>query len=197
MAKGSLKEDFRLLIIGGSAGSLEVLMQLLPAIDAMLNLAIVIVIHRKSGESVLVNLLSSKTKWPVREVEEKEFVEFRNIYVAPSDYHLLFEKNNTFSLDFSEKVHFSRPSIDVSFESAADVYGDRVIGVLLSGANADGAAGLSIIKNAGGITIVQDPEEAAVAFMPQQAIEHSMVDYVANTNRMVDIINRIAADNTM
>lgn len=194
MAQSSITNRYQLLIIGGSAGSLEVLVQLLPALNKNLKLAIVVVMHRKAGESVLVDVLSGKTTWPVKEAEEKENIEFGNVYVAPSDYHLLFEKNKTFSLDFSEKVHYSRPSIDVSFESVAEAYGAAVIAVLLSGANADGAAGLNLIRNAGGVAIVQDPSEASVAYMPQQAIDNFQVDYIADTKTIIDIINRLATD---
>jgi two-component system chemotaxis response regulator CheB len=194
MAQGSINNRYRLLIIGGSAGSLEVLMQLLPLLDADLQLAVVIVMHRKPGESLLVRLLSGKTGWPVKEVEEKENIQSGIVYVAPSDYHLLFEKDKTFSLDFSEKVHYSRPSIDVSFESAAEVYGASAIAVLLSGANADGAEGLENIRDAGGVTIVQDPQEASVSYMPQQAIDNFKVDYVADTKGIVDIVNRLGME---
>ena len=194
MAQNGIINRYQLLIIGGSAGSLEVLVQLLPAFHKNLKLAIVVVMHRKAGESMLVDVLGGKTTWPVKEAEEKENVEAGTVYVAPSDYHLLFEKNKTFSLDFSEKVHYSRPSIDVSFESAADAYGATVIAVLLSGANSDGSEGLNLIRNAGGIAIVQDPLEASVAYMPQQAIDNFQVDYIADTKTIVDIINRLATE---
>ena len=183
-----------MLIIGGSAGSLEVLVQLLPAIHNSLPIAVVIIMHRKPGESVLIQVLSGKTSWPVKEAEEKEMIQSGTVYVAPSDYHLLFEKDKTFSLDFSEKVHYSRPSIDVSFESAAEVYGASAIAVLLSGANADGAEGLNQMRNAGGVAIVQDPAEASVPFMPQQAIDNFSVDYVADTKTIADIVNRLARE---
>jgi len=194
MAQNGIINRYQLLIIGGSAGSLEVLVQLLPALHKNLKLAIVVVMHRKAGESMLVDVLGGKTTWPVKEAEEKENVEAGTVYVAPSDYHLLFEKNKTFSLDFSEKVHYSRPSIDVSFESAADAYGATVIAVLLSGANSDGSEGLNLIRNAGGLAIVQDPLEASVAYMPQQAIDNFQVDYIADTKTIVDIINRLATE---
>lgn len=194
MAQNGIINRYQLLIIGGSAGSLEVLVQLLPALQKNLKLAIVVVMHRKAGESMLVDVLGGKTTWPVKEAEEKENVEAGTVYVAPSDYHLLFEKNKTFSLDFSEKVHYSRPSIDVSFESAADAYGATVIAVLLSGANSDGSEGLNLIRNAGGLAIVQDPLEASVAYMPQQAIDNFQVDYIADTKTIVDIINRLATE---
>ena len=190
MAQRSINNRYELLLIGGSAGSLEVLMQLLPRLDKNLALAIVIVLHRKPGESLLAELLKEKISWPVKEADEKERIEKNNVYIAPSDYHLLIEKTKTFSLDFSEKVHYSRPSIDVSFETAAEAYGSKLIGLLLSGANADGTAGISEIKKYGGMTIVQDPEEASVSYMPSQAIAQTKVDYIAKTTEIAQIINR-------
>jgi two-component system chemotaxis response regulator CheB len=192
MAEGSVTNRYELLVIGGSAGSLEVLLHVLPLLQKDLPLAIVIVVHRKNGESLLVDLLSDKTSWPVQEAEEKEPIRPRTIYVAPSDYHLLIEADKTISLDVSEKVHYSRPSIDVSFETAAEAYHSSVIAVLLSGANADGAQGLQQIKSRGGLTIVQDPAEAAVSYMPQQAIDRTAVDYIATAAEIVAIINRLA-----
>ncbi|RYZ28501.1 MAG: chemotaxis protein CheB [Chitinophagaceae bacterium] len=192
MAQRIINNQYELLLIGGSAGSLDVLIQLLPALDKKLDLAIVIVLHRKAGESLLVDLLNDKTAWTVKEAEDKEDIQKRTIYVAPPDYHLLIEKDKTLSLDFSEKVHFSRPSIDVSFETAAEAYGSSLMAVLLSGANSDGAEGLRQIKQAGGTTIVQNPKEAAVAYMPQQAIELTKVDYIAGTTEISAIINRLA-----
>jgi len=192
MAQDGITKPYRLLIIGGSAGSLEVLIRLLPRLQELKEVAVVIVMHRKAGESLLVQLLAEKTSWPVKEAEEKESINSGTIYVAPPDYHLLFEKDKTFSLDFSEKVHYSRPSIDVSFESVADAWGASVIAVLLSGANADGAEGLDQVRKAGGVTIVQDPKEASVSYMPQQAIDNFQVYYIANTNAMATIIMKLA-----
>jgi len=192
MAQRIVNNQYEMLLIGGSAGSLDVLIQLLPALNQKSNLSIIIVLHRKAGESLLVDLLSDKTRWFVKEAEDKEKIEKKTIYVAPPDYHLLIEKDKTFSLDFSEKVHFSRPSIDVSFETAAEAYGPALMAVLLSGANADGAEGMRQIKRSGGMTIVQDPREAAVSYMPQQAIELAKVDYIEPTTRIINIINRMA-----
>lgn len=191
MAESSINNKYRLLIIGGSAGSLEVLIQLLPSIRQDLGVAIVIILHRKNVESYLPDLLSEKASWPVKEAEEKEPILPGMIYLAPPDYHLLIEKDETFSLDYSEKVHYSRPAIDVTFEAAAEVYGFSSIGVLLSGANADGTEGIIKLKEAGGLTIVQDPAEATVSYMPQQAIKSLEVDYILNTKQMIDVINNL------
>jgi two-component system, chemotaxis family, protein-glutamate methylesterase/glutaminase len=193
MAQDSINNRYELLIIGGSAGSLEVLIRLLPLLQDCVQLAIVVVMHRKSGESLLPELLGGKTSWDVKEAEEKESITNGTIYVAPPDYHLLFEKGKSFSLDCSEKIHYSRPSIDVSFESAADTYGASVIAVLLSGANADGAQGLDHIRKAGGVAIVQDPSEASVSYMPQQAIDNFEVDYIADSYTIADIVKKLVA----
>lgn len=191
MAQGLINNRYELLVIGGSAGSLDVLIKLLPALRADLDLAIVIVLHRNYSESLLSEVLSDRMDRPVADAEEKDPLTPGSVYLAPADYHLLIEKERTFSLDYSEKVNFSRPSIDVTFETAADVYGAACVGLLLSGANADGADGLATIKSKGGLTIVQNPAEAAVRFMPDQAIQKVQVDYVATTDEMAEIINRL------
>lgn len=188
---------YELLIIGGSAGSLEVLMKILPQLPADFPMAIVIVVHRKLAESQLAGLLGDRCRLLIREAEDKEAIEAGTVYLAPADYHLLIEKGRTFSLDFSEKVNYSRPSIDVSFETAADAYGSATIAILLSGANADGAEGLLRIKKAGGVVIVQDPEEASVAYMPEQAIARFPVDYIAKAADMVEIIERLTGKTRM
>jgi two-component system chemotaxis response regulator CheB len=179
-----------LLLIGGSAGSLEVLMQLLPALDPALDIAIVLVMHRKNADSMLSHLLSERTQWPVKEAEEKEPVKKGTIYIAPADYHLLFEKDRTFSLDYSEKLHYSRPAIDASFETAAETYGSSLACLLLSGANSDGALGLLAVKDSGALTIVQDPEEASVSYMPRQGVETAAPEYILTTPAMIALINR-------
>ena len=166
------------MLIGGSAGSLEALLQFLPSLPVLNRLAIVVVVHRRSGESLLPELLNDKTAWVVKEAEEKEKIEPGTLYVAPADYHLLIEQDRTFSLDYSEKVNYSRPSIDVTFEAAAEIYGASAIALLLSGANQDGTEGLRKIKQAGGYVMVQNPAEAAVSYMPQHAIDSTAVDNV-------------------
>src|ERR1043165_7453052 len=156
-----MKPHDKLVLIGGSAGSIDVLLRTLPALHTAINLTIVIVLHRKAGvEQTLVELLSSKTRLHVKEAEEKEKILPNTIYLAPPDYHLLFEKDHTSSLDYSEKLNYSRPSIDVSFESAAYVFGPSLVCIFLSGASADGAEGLKTVRQSGGVTIIQDPSTA-------------------------------------
>lgn len=183
-------KNHRAIIIGGSAGSLEVLLKILPSIKIGIDFSIIIVLHRKSGkDSVLTDLFNSKTDLAVKEVEEKENIEDGTIYLAPSDYHLLIEKNYTFSLDHFEKVNYSRPSIDVSFQSAAEVYKNRLAGLLLSGANSDGMAGLQQIKKHQGITAIQDPQSAVVSFMPLHALLNVKIDQILPIEEMAAFIN--------
>lgn len=179
-----------MIMIGGSAGSLQVILKLLPELRLSLPVTIVIVLHRKaSNDETLVDLLSSKTSWPVREVEEKEAILPNHIYIAPADYHLLVESDHSFALDVSEKVNYSRPSIDIAFESAAEVYGPSLLAILLSGANADGQEGMQNVKDAGGTCVVQDPDTAEVSYMPMQAIGHVEIDKVLHGDEIAGFIN--------
>lgn len=192
MEKSKIKAPSKMLVIGGSAGSIDVILQILPGIKKNFPFTIVIVLHRKSSaDSSLSDLFSTRTSIPVKEVDDKETIETGTIYLAPADYHLLFEKNNSFSLDFSEKVSYSRPSIDVSFESASDIYRNNLTCLLLSGANSDGVEGLRITKKNGGQTVVQDPETAEAPFMPQHAINKGNVDFVLKPAEIVGFINGI------
>lgn len=171
MAENDVRR-FRMVVIGGSAGSLDPVLSIVSQLPPDMQATVVVVVHRKGApESPLAGLLAARTTLPVREVEDKEPLLPGTIYLAPPDYHLLVENQASFSLDCSEKIHYSRPSIDITFESAAEQYGPALVGVLLSGANADGAEGLYRIKEAGGFTIVQDPKTAEIDYMPQQGID--------------------------
>jgi two-component system chemotaxis response regulator CheB len=173
-----MKPD-KLLVIGGSAGSLQVVLSLLAAIGDDFPMPVLIVLHRNGGfESSLEELFSSRTRLLVREVEEKDPIRAGTIYLCPADYHVLLEKDHSFSLDYSERVHFSRPSIDVTFRSAADIFGPGLICLLLSGGNVDGAEGMQYVQERGGLTVVQNPATADVPFMPQQAISRMKVDFI-------------------
>lgn len=181
------------LIIGGSAGSLEVILKVLPDLAVDLKFAIIIVLHRKPGkDNILVELLASRTEMLVKELQEKEEILAGTLYVAPPNYHVLIENNRTFSLDASEKINFSRPSIDVAFESAAEVYEDQLVGMILSGANSDGTIGLQSIKNNGGIVAVQNPKTAVVSIMPESATENVAVDAILQPEEMANYINQLS-----
>lgn len=189
MAEDKINAKCKVVIIGGSAGSLNALMQILPDIAVLNSFALVIVLHRRGTDDMtLEELIKIKTEVPVKIVQDKEPILPGFLYVAPSNYHLLFEKNETISLDTSEKVNYSRPSIDVSFESAAEIYGDSLVGILLSGSNSDGTEGLKMIQKAGGIIIVQDPDSADMPFMPSNAIVHTTPDYILNTDEILKFI---------
>jgi len=183
----------KVILIGGSAGSLDVVMQLLPTLRPDLShIAIILILHRKSAtENLLANLLSTRTSLPLAEAEEKQPIKGGHIYIAPADYHLLIERDQTFSLDDSEKINYSRPSIDVTFESAADIFGPDAIGILLSGANADGVEGLLAIKEKGGTIVVQDPDSAEVPYMPQIAIMRTHPDRIMDKGEMAEYINQL------
>ena len=191
MEKDKVNKACRVLIVGGSAGSLDALLKIFPNLDNN-SFAIVIVLHRKNAEdTTLEELIAVKSHIPVMEVEDKTALLPGYIYIAPSDYHLLFEKSELLSLDASEKINYSRPSIDVAFESAAEVYGPSLTGILLSGANADGTVGIKAINEQGGLTIVQDPNTADVPFMPNHAIQHANPDFIFNIEEMLNFISKI------
>jgi len=181
------------LIIGGSAGSLDVLLKVLPLLDPAISFPIVIVIHRKHGtDSLLPDLLSGRTKLIVKEVNEKEVLIPGTIYIAPSDYHTLIEQNHSFSLDYSEKVNYSRPAIDVTFQTAAEVYREKLVCLLLSGSNTDGVNGLKSVKAWGGTAVIQDPATAQVAYMPEQAAIQVKIDYTLRTENIAEFINLLS-----
>jgi len=158
------------VVIGGSAGALEVLRMIVRELPRELACPIVIVIHLPSHSSGLADLLGAETPLLVKQAEDKEPIAPGTIYLAPPSYHLLIEAQHTFALSVDAPVHFSRPAIDVLFETACDVYRSSLIGILLSGASEDGAAGLQEIHAAGGTTIVQAPLSAEVAIMPAAAL---------------------------
>ncbi|MBO9676475.1 MAG: chemotaxis protein CheB [Sphingobacteriaceae bacterium] len=181
------------LFIGGSAGSLDVLLEIFPALRNDIPFPIVLVVHRKaSNESLLTDLLKSRTKLAVSEANEKEFLSPGKVFIAPADYHMLIEQDQSISLDYSEKVNYSRPSIDVTFQSAAEVFKEKLVCILLSGSNADGVEGLKSVNNFKGRVVIQNPYTAIMPYMPQQAVlnvephvvldSHDMADYINNLN---------------
>jgi len=190
MEKNGVRINCELLVIGGSSGSLDVVLKFLSNIKKEITFAIAVVLHRKtSADSTLLELLTARSVVPVREIEDKDIILPGMVYLAPPDYHLLFEKKHSFALDDSEKINYSRPSIDVTFESAAEAYTYSAIAILLSGSNADGTDGLKAIHERGGITVVQRPDTATFPYMPKQAILHAQVDYLMSVEEMIELIN--------
>jgi two-component system chemotaxis response regulator CheB len=168
----------RIVVMGTSAGGLRALEQILQALPPTFRLPIVCVQHRsRESTDAFARVLSSSSALPVREVDDGMPLEPSVVFVAPPDYHLLVEPGSL-SLSTEEPVSFSRPSIDVLFETATDVFGDGVIAVLLTGANSDGARGLVRVKAAGGVAIVQDPRTAESPDMPRAAIAATSVDRI-------------------
>jgi len=164
-------QDIEVIVIGGSAGALEALLAILPMLPASLAIPIVLVMHLAPDHpSLLPGLLGRACRRPVREAEDKLGLEAGTIYVAPANYHVLLERGRALALSVDPPVHFSRPSIDVLFESAADTFGAAAAGIVLSGANEDGARGLRRILDAGGLAAIQDPATAPHPEMPGAAI---------------------------
>ncbi|TCC86289.1 chemotaxis protein CheB [Pedobacter hiemivivus] len=193
MEKSRLMTKCKAFIIGGSAGSLEVLLKVLPNVRTDIPFPIIIVIHRKHGvDSLLPALLSTRTELKVKEVDEKEEIMAGTVYIAPSDYHLLIEQNETFSLDYSEKINYSRPAIDATFQTAAEAYKTKLACLLLSGSNSDGVNGLKYVKSWGGTTLIQDPDSAQVAYMPAQAQLNVAIDQVLTIEDMAAFINLLS-----
>lgn len=161
----------RAVAIGGSAGAVQALLALLPVLPADYPLPVLVVVHvPPDRDNVLVPLLRARCEIAVKEVEDKETLAGGVVYFAPSDHHLLIETDATASLSGEEPVNFSRPSIDVLFETAADAFGPGLTGVILTGANHDGAAGLKAVAEAGGLAIVEDPAGAYSPIMPEAAL---------------------------
>ncbi len=166
------------IVVGGSAGAIDALTIILPALPADFAIPLALALHVSPREpSHLARVLGARCALPVREADDKEPIE-AGVYLAAPDYHLLVESSRCFSLSVDDPVHFSRPSIDVLFESAAEVYGPELAAVLLSGANDDGARGLARVRQAGGITIAQSPDSATMATMPQSALALGCVDHM-------------------
>jgi len=181
--------DTEVLLLGGSAGSFKLLFKIVKNLAPDLNKAVIIIIHRKRNFlSDIEKLFSEQSSLPLKEISDKDKIKRNAVYIAPANYHTLIEKDNLFSLDVSEPVWYSRPSIDVTFESAAEIYCDKCTAILFSGANQDGAAGLLKLKNAGSLTIAQHPGDAEMPEMPATAININAVDYVLRTNEIFELL---------
>ncbi|MEJ3662771.1 chemotaxis protein CheB [Pseudomonas fragi] len=160
------------VVIGASAGGVEALLTIFAELTADFFLPIIVVLHLPDERrSQLAEVFAQRVALPVREVQDKQPIVPGTLYFAAPGYHVSVEQDQSFSLSQEEPVHYSRPAIDYLFESAADVYQQRLAAILLTGANRDGARGMSQVNQAGGLTIIQDPDEAQVATMPRAALE--------------------------
>jgi two-component system chemotaxis response regulator CheB len=187
------------VVVGGSAGALDALNSVLPLLPPGFTLPIAIVVHLLPGRpSGLVPIFQDRSNLLVKEAEDKEPLAAGTVYLGSPNYHLLIEKERCFSLSVDDPILFSRPSIDVLFESAADAYGPALLGILLSGANEDGARGLARIHAEGGVTLVQAPDSATARAMPEAALARTAVDGVlppAELGRVLADFGAAAATN--
>lgn len=183
---------YKVIVIGVSTGGTKALKTILSVLPSKFALSVIIIMHRhKETDGYLERLLDNECKMQVKQADEKEEIKAGVVYVAPPNYHLLIEDDGTFSLSVEGVVNYARPSVDVVFESAAGVYGQGLIGVILTGANKDGSQGLKKIKEAGGLVIVQAPETSEVAEMPRAAIAAVKPDYVLPLEKIGPLLRKL------
>lgn len=184
---------YEAVLIGVSAGGLEALKIILPALPADFPLPVVIVQHlSESSDSYLARYLNGLCKISVKEAEAGAPLIPGVACLAPPGYHLLIEPDKTFGLSVDPRVNYSCPSIDVLFESAVDVFGEKLVGVILTGANSDGSNGLRALRNAGGTAIVQDPETAHIAYMPRAALAAVKPDFIVKLEDIAPLLVRLS-----
>jgi two-component system chemotaxis response regulator CheB len=184
--------SYKYIIIGGSAGSFQSVTAILAALPSNFPLPVFLCLHRlKHVRAGFVEALSIRSNLKVIEPFDKEFIRQFKVYLAPANYHMYFELGNYIALSTEGPINHSRPSIDVSFSSAAYTYKSKLIGIILSGANKDGAYGLSQIKENGGLTIVQDPDECQVKTMTAAAISATKVDHVMTINEIIQFLLKL------
>lgn len=175
------------IVVGCSAGGLRALRCLLAALPGDLPVPLLVVQHLGESAQPMVDILAQYTPLSMKEAEDKEPLRSGTVYVAPGNYHMLVEKDYHLALSVDERVYYARPSIDVLFESAADVFASTLIGVVLTGANQDGTAGCRAIKKRGGVVIVQDPNSAEVDVMPRSAVTVG-VNHVLPVDEMAPLL---------
>jgi len=194
-APTSLAGRFDAIVIGASAGGTDALSRLLPSLPARMRVIVLVVLHLpRDRPSLLTKLYSMRCAVPVSEAQDKEPATCGAIYFAPPDYHLLVERGPFLALSVDDAVCFSRPSVDVLFESAADVFSHRTLGIVLTGANDDGSRGLQAICRAGGTGIVQNPTEAVASMMPTHALQRCPGAFSLSLDRISQLLSTINVD---
>jgi two-component system, chemotaxis family, protein-glutamate methylesterase/glutaminase len=184
--------NYKAVIIGGSAGSFQVVTRILNSLPKSFPLPVLLCLHRlKHVRSGFVEALSLKSNIPVEEPYDKEMMRPGKAYLAPANYHMYIELANRIALSTEDTVNHSRPSIDLSFVTAANAYRDKLIGIILSGANKDGALGLKKVHDNGGIAIVQDPADCEVKTMTQAALQLTQVDFVYTTDQIINFLLKL------
>lgn len=185
--------NYKTIVIGVSAGGLDVLMYIFKNLKDNYPLTIIVVQHLYSNSnSELAEIISLNTGMKVKEINGNEELQSGTIYTAPPDYHILAERDKTVSLYYDEKVNYSRPSIDVLFESAAYVWGKELVGIILTGSSEDGAKGIQTIKKYGGFTIAENPETAEYPFMPASAIKTGCVDKILSKKEIKKFLENLS-----
>jgi Chemotaxis response regulator containing a CheY-like receiver domain and a methylesterase domain len=183
---------YKAVIIGGSAGSFQVLTKILNSMPKTFNLPILLCMHRlKHVRSGFLEALSIKSNLPILEPNDKEQIKPGKVYLAPANYHMFIELGNRIALSTEEPVNHSRPSIDLSFLTASQAFRDKLVGIILSGANSDGALGLQKVKEFNGLTIVQDPKECQVRTMTESAMKLTKVDHVFTTDEIINFLVKL------
>lgn len=183
---------YKAVMIGGSAGSFQVVTKILSSLPKTFPLPVLLCLHRlKHVRSGFVEALSLKSSLPVIEPSDKEQVKAGKAYLAPANYHMFIELANRVALSTEEPVNHSRPSIDLSFITAASAYRQKMVGIILSGANKDGAFGLKKVKENGGVCIVQDPDECEVKTMTTESLKLTEVDYVLKTEQIIQFLMKL------
>lgn len=188
---------YEAVAIGASAGGMKVIKELLMALPGDFSLPIMIVQHiADTADGTWADILNERCNVLVKEADEKEAIKSGTVYLAPANYHLLAEPTRILTLTVDERVNCARPSIDVLFETAAEAYREHLIGIILTGGNADGARGLLYIKEKGGLTIVQDPQTAEVPNMPQSAIRMGLPDHILVPEAIIELLLNIHTNQT-
>ena len=183
---------YEAIVIGVSSGGMNAMKVMFSLLPKDFNTPVIIVQHIGAhSDSLWIKLLNDKSNLPIKEADEKEKIENGKVYFAPPNYHLLIEKDRTLSLTVDERVNYSRPSIDVLFESAAEAYADKLIGVILTGSNNDGTNGIKRVKECGGLAIVQNPETAESAYMPKSAIAAIKPDYILSLEEITALLIKL------
>ncbi|MDZ4713644.1 MAG: chemotaxis protein CheB [bacterium] len=188
--------EYEAIVIGVSSGGMNALKYLFSTLPADYRIPIIIVQHVSArSDNDWIKLLNAKSNLSIKEADEKEKIVSGKVYIAPANYHLMIENDKTFSLTIDEYVNFARPSIDVLFESAAEAYKKKLIGIVLTGSNNDGTKGIKRIKECGGLAIIQDPKTAESPNMPASAIAAVQPDYILSLEKIVQLLIKITKPN--
>lgn len=183
---------YKVIVMGLSSGGMEALKTIFAALPGNFKIPIVIVQHLSPrSDSQWIEILNKRYGITIKEAEEKEMIKSGTIFLAPPNYHLLLEKNGSFSLSIDERVSYARPAIDVLFDTAAEAFGKKVVGVVMTGSNQDGAAGLKKIKKCGGLAVVQNPETAFSSYMPQEAISQAEPHHILDLQGIIAFLKSI------